>query len=76
MIINRFLSPKGWRVVSHSLLAANALAIIYLLSQMAFNNIQQGNSVNWWVWGSVYAILLFITTIGSMLAKAELTEWR
>ncbi len=76
MIINRFLSPKGWRVVSHSMLAANALAIIYLLSQMAIDNIQHGNSVNWWAWGGIYAILLLITTIGSMLAKAELTDWR
>ena len=76
MIINKFLSPKGWRVVSHSLLAANALGIIYLLSQIAFNTIRQGDSVNWWLWGSVYAVLLFITAIGSMLAIAELKEWR
>jgi hypothetical protein len=58
------------------MLAANALGIVYLLSQMTIDNIRQGNEVNWWLWGSIFAILLFLTTIGSMLARAELTDWR
>ncbi len=76
MIINRFLSPKGWRVVSHSMLAAAAIGIIYLLSMMIVADIRQGEAVNWWVSGAVFAVLLFTTVLGSMLAKAELTDWR
>lgn len=76
MIINRFLSPKGWRVVSHSMLAAAAIGIIYLLSMMIVADIRQGEAVNWWVSGTVFAVLLFTTVLGSMLAKAELTDWR
>jgi hypothetical protein len=76
MIINRFLSPKGWRVVSHSMLAAAAIGIIYLLSMMIVADIRQGEAVNWWVSGAAFAVLLFTTVLGSMLAKAELTDWR
>lgn len=76
MIINRFLTPKGWRVVSHSMLAAAAMGIIYLLSMMIIGDIRQGEAVNWWVSGTVFAVLAFTTVLGSMLAKAELTDWR
>ncbi len=76
MIIKKFLTPKGWRVVSHSMLAAAAIGIIYLFSMMIITDLQQGEAVNWWVAGTVFAVLLFTTMLGSMLAKAELTDWR
>ena len=76
MLVKKFLTPKGWRVVSHSMLAAAAMGIIYLFSIMLITDLQQGESVNWWLSGTVFAVLSFTTILGSMLAKAELTYWR
>jgi hypothetical protein len=58
------------------MLSAAAMGIIYLLSMMIVADIRQGEAVNWWVSGTVFALLAFTTVLGSMLAKAELTEWR
>jgi DMSO reductase anchor subunit len=58
------------------MLAAAAMGIIYLFSMMIISDLQQGESVNWWVSGTVFAVSLFTAILGSMLAKAELTDWR
>jgi hypothetical protein len=58
------------------MLSAAATGIIYLLSVMIVADIRQGEAVNWWVSGIVFAVLVFTVVLGSMLAKAELTDWR
>ena len=76
MILNKFLSRRGWRVVAHSMLAAAGLAIIYLLTRMVMVDIQQEYPINWWVFSIEFILLVWTVTLGSILAKAELTDWR
>ena len=74
MILNKFLSRRGWRVVAHSMLAAAGLGLIYLLTRMVMADIQHGYPINWWFLGIEFTLLLWTVTLGSMLAKAELTR--
>ncbi len=75
-MINRFLSRKGWRVVAHSLLAATGIGLLYLLSKMVIGDIQQEDTLGRCVLGAGIAFSLWLVALGSMLAKAELTDWR
>lgn len=75
MILNRFLTRKGWRVVSHSMLAAAGTGLLYLLSGLVIESIRCG-TLNWWVLGIPIALSLCSVVIGSILAKAEMTDWR
>lgn len=76
MIINKFLTRKGWRVVAHSMLAAAGIGLLYLLSKMVIGDIQQGDTLSWCILGAGIAFSLWLVALGSMLAKAELTGWR
>ena len=76
MIINKLLTRKGWRVVAHSLLAAAGLGLLYLLSKMVIGDIQQKDTLSWCILGVGIAFSLWLVALGSMLAKAELTDWR
>jgi hypothetical protein len=76
MIINKLLTRKGWRVVAHSLLAATGIGLLYLLSKMVIGDIQQDDTISWWILGVGIAFSLWLVALGSMLAKAELTDWR
>ena len=76
MIIKRFLTRKGWRVVAHSMLAAAGIGLLYLLSKMIIGDIQQEDTLNWCILGVGIAFSLWLVALGSMLAKAELTDWR
>ena len=76
MILNKFLSIKGWRVVAHSTLAVAGLGLFYLLTRMIMVDIQHGYPINWWVLGIEFTLLLCAVTLGGVLAKAELTDWR
>jgi len=76
MIINKFLTRKGWRVVSHSMLAAAGIGLLYLLSKMIIGDIQQEDTISWWILGLAITSSLWLVALGSMLAKAELTDWR
>ena len=75
MIIDKLLTPRGWRVVAHSMLAAAGVGLLYLLAQMVIENIQY-ETLSWWILGVPIAISLWLVVLGSALAKAELTEWR
>lgn len=75
-MINRFLTRKGWRVVAHSMLAAAGIGLLYLLSKMVIGDIQQGDTLSWCILGVGIAFSLWLVALGSMLAKAELTDWR
>jgi len=76
MIIKKFLTRKGWRVVAHSMLAAAGIGLLYLLSKMIIGDIQQEDTVSWWILGLAITSSLWLVALGSMLAKAELTDWR
>jgi hypothetical protein len=76
MIINKLLTRKGWRVVAHSMLAAAGIGLLYLLSKMLIGDIQQENTLSWCILGVGIAFSLWLVALGSMLIKAELTDWR
>jgi len=75
ILIDKLLTRKGWRVVAHSTLAATGVGLLYLLSRIAIINIQHG-ALSWWILGAGIAVSLWISILGSMLAKAELTDWK
>jgi hypothetical protein len=75
MIVDKLLTPRGWRVVAHSLLAAAGVGLLYLLSGMVIENIQY-HALSWWILGLPIAVSLWLVVLGSMLAKVELTNWR
>jgi formate/nitrite transporter FocA (FNT family) len=76
MIINKLLTRKGWRVVAHSMLAAAGIGLLYLLSKMIIGDIQQEDTLNLCILGVGIAFSLWLVALGTMLAKAELTDWR
>jgi len=76
MIINKLLTRKGWRVVAHSMLAAAGIGLLYLLSKMIIGDIQQEDTLNLCILGVGIAFSLWLVALGSMLVKAELTDWR
>jgi len=76
MIIKKFLTRKGWCVVARSMLAATGIGLLYLLSKMVIGDIQQEDTLSWWVLGLAITSSLWLVALGSMLAKAELTDWR
>jgi len=76
MIVDKLLTRRGWRVVAHSMLAGAGISLLYLLARMVIENIQQGYPLNWWISGVAITLSLWLVALGSMLAKAELTDWR
>jgi formate/nitrite transporter FocA (FNT family) len=76
MLINKLLTRKGWRVVAHSMLAAAGIGLLYLLSRMVIGDIQQEDTLSLCILGVGIAFSLWLVALGSMLAKAELTDWR
>jgi len=76
MIINKLLTRKGWRVVAHSLLAAAGIGLLYLLSKMVIGDIQQEDTLARCILGVGIAFSLWLVALGSMLIKAEITDWR
>ena len=75
MIVDKLLTRRGWRVVAHSSLVAAGVGLLYLLSGMVIENIQY-ETLGWWILGLPIAVSLWLVVLGSMLAKAELTNWR
>jgi hypothetical protein len=76
MIVDKLLTRRGWRVVAHSMLAAAGIGLLYLLTRMVIEGIQHGYPLNWWILGVAITASLWSVALGSMLAKAELTDWR
>ncbi len=76
MILSKFLTRKGWRVVAHSMLAVAGIGILYLLSRMVIGDIRQEDTLSWWILGVAMTASLWLVALGSMLAKAELTDWK
>lgn len=76
MIINKLLTRKGWRVVAHSLLTAAGIGLLYSLSKMIIGDIRQEDTLHLCVLGVGIAFSLWLVALGSMLIKAEITDWR
>jgi hypothetical protein len=76
MMINKFLTRKGWRVVAHSTLAAAGIGLLYLISKMVIAYIQKGDVSGWFILGMGIVFSLWLVALGTILAKAELTDWR
>jgi len=76
MVINRLLTRKGWRVVGHSLLTAAGIGLVYLLSKMVIGDIEQEDTLTLCMLGVGITFSLWLVALGSMLIKAELTDWR
>lgn len=75
-MLNKLLTRKGWRVVAHSMLAAAGIGLLYLLSKMVIGDVQQENTVSWCLLGVGMVFSLWLVALGSMLLKAELTDWK
>jgi hypothetical protein len=75
-MLNKLLSRKGWRVVAHSMLATAGIGLLYLLSKMVIGDVQQENTLSWCLLGVGMIFSLWLVALGSMLLKAELTDWR
>jgi F0F1-type ATP synthase membrane subunit c/vacuolar-type H+-ATPase subunit K len=75
-MLNKLLTRKGWRVMAHSMLAAAGIGLLYLLSKMVIGDIQQENTLSWCLLGVGMVFSLWLVALGSMLLKAELTDWR
>jgi len=75
-MLNKLLTRKGWRVVAHSMLAAAGIGLLYMLSKMVIGEIQQENTLSWCLLGVGMSFSLWLVALGSMLLKAELTDWR
>jgi hypothetical protein len=76
MVVDKLLTRTGWRIVAHSMLAAAGIGLLYLLTGIVIADIQHGYTLNWWILGVPIALSLWSAVLGSMLAKAELTDWR
>jgi len=76
MLINKLLTRKGWRIVAYSLLATAGIGLVYLLSKLVIGDIQQEDALRLSVLGVGIAFSLWLVALGSMLIKAELTDWR
>jgi hypothetical protein len=75
-MLNRLLTRKGWRVMAHSMLATAGIGLLYLLSKMVIGDVQQENTLSWCLLGVGMLFSLWLVALGSMLLKAELTDWK
>jgi hypothetical protein len=58
------------------MLIAAGIGFLYLLSRMIIGDIEHENTLRWWVLGLAITSSLWLVALGSMLVKAELTDWR
>jgi F0F1-type ATP synthase membrane subunit c/vacuolar-type H+-ATPase subunit K len=58
------------------MLAVAGIGLLYLLSRMVIGDIRQENTLSWWILGVAMTASLWLVALGSMLAKAELTDWK
>jgi len=75
MIVDKLLTRRGWRIVAHSMLAAAGIGFLYILTTIIMRDIQHDYPLNWWVLGVGITLSLWSVVLGSMLAKAEITNW-
>jgi len=76
VVVDKLLTRKGWRVVAHCMLAGSGVGFLYLLTRMIIESIHHGHQLNPWILGVAITLSLWSVALGSMLAKAELTDSR
>ena len=74
MIIDKLLTRRGWHVVADLMLAGSGIGFVYLLSRMIIVGIHQEYGFNLWILAVGITLSLWSVTLGSMLAKSELTD--
>jgi F0F1-type ATP synthase membrane subunit c/vacuolar-type H+-ATPase subunit K len=58
------------------MLAVAGIGLLYLLSKMVIGDVRQEDTLSWWILGVAMTASLWLVALGSMLAKAELTDWK
>jgi F0F1-type ATP synthase membrane subunit c/vacuolar-type H+-ATPase subunit K len=58
------------------MLAVAGIGLLYLLSRIVIGDIRQEDTLSWWILGVAMTASLWLVALGSMLAKAELTDWK
>jgi hypothetical protein len=76
VIIDKFLTRKGWRVVAHCMLAGSGVAFLYLLSTMILESSHYGYHLNLPVIALAMFLALWAVALGVMLARFELMDRR
>ena len=76
MILSRLLTRRGWRVAAQYVLAATGIGFLYLLSRMIIGDIQQKETLSWWILGVPMIWALYLVALARILARAELTDWK
>ena len=74
MIIDKFLTRKGWRIVAHCMLAGCGVGFLYILGRTATDSSHLGYGPNLWILGIEVILSLCLVMLGTMLAKSELTN--
>ena len=75
MLIDKLLTRKGWRLVSHCLLAACGIAFLYIIVNGMMTDIDRTASLlSRSILGIEIALSLWLVVLGAMLARAELTS--
>ena len=73
MIIDKFLTRKGWRVVAHSMLAGCGVAFLYIIvSGIVRDSSYAENGPNPWILGIEIVLSLWLVALGTLLTRSEL----
>lgn len=75
MIIDKLLTRKGWRLVSHCMLAGCGLAFLYIIVNGMITDIgRAGFQASYWILGIEIVLCLWLVVLGAALAKSELVS--
>jgi hypothetical protein len=76
MTLPGFFTRKGWRRAAQYALAATGIGLLYLLSRMIVGDLQQRETLSWWILAAPMIWALHMVSLARMLARAELTDWK
>lgn len=76
MTLKRLVTRRRCRVTAQYALVATGIGFLYLLSRMIVGDIQQRETLSWWILGLPMISALYLVALARMLAKAELTDWK
>ena len=73
MITDKLLTRRGWRLVSHCMLAGCGAAFLYIIiNGMVTNGGDTGFGSSPWILGIEIVLSLWLMVLGAELAKSEL----
>lgn len=76
MKVKRILTRKRCRLAAQYVLVTTGIGTLYLLSRMIIGDIQQRETLSWWILSLPMIWALHLVALARMLAKAELTDWK